>query len=295
MKEKKKLIVSLIIIVVIGILTVLLVFALKRDEEEVNNPGNNSVDVGYENYELLRDSNVAFTLQSIINEYYGVLKSEDSSDIIAILDDNYETNKNINKSNVLNVVNNNFYEVQYIIKMVHYFKNDQVIYYLVEGYSLNQNYDDVIDYSDNVNYFVTLNISEKTYVIYPLDNDVDLNVFVNNYNYTKDSAMVNKYRDSNISDENKLKLYINNFLNLMYFDTAASYEMLGKQTQKYFGSVTEFASNIDYIYDLVSTSIFSYALKKNDSINTYYIKDDNQNSITIVENGAMNYTIDIEF
>lgn len=283
MKEKKKLKLVIVIIAVIIILPIFLLLILHKDETELKNNENNMYfsDISFADFSLLTDSVVGFSLQNIINEYFEYKNTNNTQKLNEILNSKYQ--KDLNNSNNIETV--------YFTDKIYQYSYKNYEYYFLDGYITEQSLmDDKIAYTDDVNFFVIVNKMDSKVSIYPLENN-DFSNFVLKYKFGEEQLNY-PYKSINITGKNMLKLYINNYLSLLFNDQDKAYNMLGNNTKKYFGSKEEFIKQIDFIYNSLTTSIFSYSVEKEDDIVIYRILDDNQNDIIIYENGALSYTID---
>lgn len=283
MSEIKKLYIGLGIILCVGLVSFALVLLLNHNSDNQNvNENNLNNNVKYDNFSLLQESDIAFTLQKIINNYYELLINNKKEEVIKILDSNYQKND----------LNSNYNNVQYIPEKIYNYSVNNLEYYIIEGYLIDR---PVLDgkptYNKDINYFATLDYSNKKVSLYPLEN-IDIEDFIKSYNFKDKKDLSYTFLNVTISEKNKLKIYINNFLNLLYYDVDKAYSMLGDKTKKYYGTKNDFKSNIDYIYNNIKSSVFSFFEYQTQNEITYNIKDDNQNSITIHEMGAMYYSID---
>ena len=96
---------------------------------------------------------------------------------------------------------------------------------------------------------------------------------------------------ANISEKNKLVLYINEFLNLLFLDSEKAFSMLDDNTKSKYLGYEDFYNQIDYIYEILSTNIFSYTTDDTYNYKVYKIQDNNQRNISISEYRTMNYKI----
>lgn len=291
MNEKKKLKITLIIVAIFALIAVLVLFLNKNEGTNENE----LIKLSYDNFkEINRDSEI-FTIQNIINDYYLKISKKKSSEIIDSLNSKFVQNNDINVENVIEKLNSNYQDISFYINEVYGFNQNNYSYYIINGFLFNYiiSTEEII-YEKDIVYFIILNKNENTYSIYPLKGINYWETFVNNYE-SKNEILKSKYKSYNVSEENKIKMYINIFLNFLYLDNERAYSMLDKNTREYFGSKENFKANVDVIYNRISPTIFSYSKEeKNDQI-VYKIKDNNQNNITITESMIMKYTISLNF
>lgn len=289
MKEKKKLLIGLVILVVVSLLTLLLLYLFKSNKEA------EPVNISSGSFKEITSDNEYFTLQGIINNYYDILESNNAKDMIDVLDEKYMSVKGINSSNVLSSITIPNGDASFVLKNAYCSNSNINQYCALNGYMISVTMEDSISYVDSLSFFATINKNSHTFKIYPLDTWENWSSFVNKYDYNQPSSLKSSYEDSNITLENKIKIYINEYMNLLYLNPEKAYEMLGEKSKKVYNTFDKFKLDIEYIYNNLSPTVFSYKNKTNNSKNYYYIMDNSQNPIEIIEDSPMNYTLDMEF
>ncbi len=293
MKNKSYLKMSLFIIIIVGLFAALIYLLFKDNDDESSVTVPNIVNISYDEYSSLYDSDIAFTLQKLINNFYESLRMEDTDEVLDMLNNNYIIDNSVNNSNLYDKFDNDYSDIQVIVKGVLYYKESNISYYIVNAYMYREKYNGDREFNNDLYYLVILDNSSFKYNIYPVNEDIY--TFMNRYDYNEVNELKSSYTKENLSTKNKLRLYITDFLVLLDYDANSAYDMLGNKTKTYFGSFDGFNSQIEFIKDNVSASVFSYYEEEVDNVVTYKIVDDNQNNITITENSAMNYKMDIEF
>ena len=299
MKQKKKVIIIIIVLLIIFTVTVLLLVNNSDDNNET--PGNNT-NTNIDNSSIedvrintLEDEDRFFTLQRIINNYYDIIRSNDAEILYNVLVENYIYNNNITVNNVLSILDNSYEDTSYIAKDIQYIEGENITYYIINGYLLNQIIvTEELQYNSDVNFMVI--IKNNTYAIYPLQ-DVDINEFLERYDFKNDENInfANTYTNVFVVVENKLTTYINEFLTLMFVDSQRAYNMLSDESKDLYGSLDNFNQRLYNIYQSISPVVFSYYVNELDDYVEYDIIDNNTNRITIYEYNTMNYSLNIDF
>ena len=291
-KAKKKILIIVgVILVIIAIMTII-ASSLIDDGEPIDKPNNGTNTTLNKKIQKLTDEALFFSVQRAINDYYIILTNNNASQLYNILEADYILENNITKSNVLNKIEHNYSSTSYIAKEIYYNPNSSVTYYFVNGYFIDtsMNEDDLI-YYENVNYLIIVD-SDSEYVIRPLNSKVDLNTYAKSYSIDDvDIDNESKFILTNINEKNKLTVYLNEFLNLMFFDTDRAYDMLDNSVKNNYNGFNDFKNQITDIYDKLSSSIFSYSTKEVGNIIEYNIVDNKQNKIKILEYNVMDYKV----
>ena len=118
---------------------------------------------------------------------------------------------------------------------------------------------------------------------YLIKEDVD-NEFLKNYE-------VNEYIPTYISDEDLTKIYLNEYVHIMYTDIEKAYELLDKEyKEKKFGGLDAFE---DYINSLTYTNykLDRFYVNTKGKYTVYGAFDTNGNMFIFKTNGVMQYTV----
>lgn len=305
--RKKILLIIAVLLMISSVIAVVLSFILNNSGSgssntpggNVNpggttNPGQPSKPSQEINYEITRleDEELYFSIQNLLNDYYSDIASLNGSKLLKILDTDYVMENEITTSNIDSKLNNNYEAVTFIAKDIYYNANSQTTYYFVNGYLYNSSMmEDYYSYEKDVSYLVIVD-KNREYTIKPLGENKDIYNFANNYNLVNvDFENGIKYQKADISEKNKLVIYINEFLKLLFYDTERAYNMLGNETKAKYLNYADFQNQINNIYNNVSTNIFGHSKIEKDGYNEYDIKDDKQKNIQIIEKGIMDYQI----
>lgn len=260
-----------------------------------SNESTNNQEMTILSLTSVKDYNDFFTINTIINEYYGNLVNNEQSIVLNKLDEDYVKSHNINKSNIKNYMENNYHSISYYATNIYVKGINDIYYYFVSGESQNYNFfEETLDEKEKINYLIIVDNADYTYSITPLD--VKDNVFKyaqeykmkkNNIEFKSDNSIIS----STINDEVIMVYYLNYFQTLLYLNTEKAYNMIDPEIRSQFGSYEDFVNNLDSIYSNISTNIFSYSINGKDSQRTYNIIDNKQRKITITEKSIMNFTI----
>lgn len=296
--QKKMLIIIGIVLLITSIFAVILSFKTFNNEETPSNKPNNNetgnensgLEIGYEIAEL-KNEKLFFNIQNTINKYYINLSNKNIEEIYKVLEEDYKKENGITKNNLTNKIYSNYETVNYVVTEIYYNKFSVITYYFVSGYLFNATMmSDSYDYNAKTNFILITKDDE--YVLKPLEDNIDIKKYAENYNIKDIEINSNEELDKiNVTEKNKLTIYINEFLNLLYLDTQRAYNMLDETTKNKYLNYSDFEMQIDSIYNSISSNIFAYSIVENKNNIIYKIKDKSQNTILITEYNVMNYKI----
>lgn len=294
-EHKKKMLIFIgIILIIIAIIAVLLGIIFKDEQDKKTSTEPNGVqDVISKEIEELKDESLFFALQNSINNYYSMLANKNTNSLLDILDDDFKKEKQINNSNIYNIINSDYETVSYIAKSIYYNPNSSISYYFINGYLTNMTMmEDEFQYYPSVNFLIVVDNKSRYFVIKPLESNLNIETFAKSYDIKskniKSETLLSSYT---ISEKNKLIVYITEFINLMVYDNKRAYLMLDDNTRKKYSSNDDFKNQMMDIYNKLSTNIFGFSFKDVNGERVYNIVDDKQNKITIYEKNTMNYRI----
>ena len=294
-EHKKKMLIFIgIILIIIAIIAVLLGIIFKDEQDRKTSTEPNGVqDVISKEIEELKDESLFFVLQNSINNYYSMLANKNTNSLLDILDDDFKKEKQINNSNIYNIINSDYETVSYIAKSIYYNPNSSISYYFINGYLTNMTMmEDEFQYYPSVNFLIVVDNKSRYFVIKPLESNLNIETFAKSYDIKskniKSETLLSSYT---ISEKNKLIVYITEFINLMVYDNKRAYLMLDDNTRKKYSSNDDFKNQMMDIYNKLSTNIFGFSFKDVNGERVYNIVDDKQNKVTIYEKNTMNYRI----
>ena len=294
-EHKKKMLIFIgIILIIIAIIAVLLGIIFKDEQDKKTSTEPNGVqDVISKEIEELKDESLFFALQNSINNYYSMLANKNTNSLLDILDDDFKKEKQINNSNIYNIINSDYETVSYIAKSIYYNPNSSISYYFINGYLTNMTMmEDEFQYYPSVNFLIVVDNKSRYFVIKPLESNLNIETFAKSYDIKskniKSEILLSSYT---ISEKNKLIVYITEFINLMVYDNKRAYLMLDDNTRKKYSSNEDFKNQMMDVYNKLSTNIFGFSFKEVNGERVYNIVDDKQNKITIYEKNTMNYRI----
>ena len=296
-KEKKRILIIIgIIIAIIALLAYLL--SVMVEKEEVSNdpdkptlPEEPSLELNKE-IAKLDDDSIFFTIQNIINDYYNLIFTGDTSALLQVLDPKYIQEYHITSDNIYSIIRNDYNMPSYVVSDIYYNPDSSFTYYFINGYLMDiplvgTDY----DFYDSISYLIIVDESTKQYVLRPIST-MNIEEYANNYDIeVKKFTSDNSFKITTISEDSKLTTYLSEFVNLLVYFPDEAYQLLSDEKQKEYTNYDHFVSQVVEIYDKLSTRVFSYGSKKSDGIKIYEVIDDNQNKIIIYEYGINDFRI----
>lgn len=284
MEKKGQIKIIVIVLLILIITSVLAIFISMKNRDNNENVIDNMV---VENKEIKRlDNDIVFTLQDIINDYYETISQSNYEKLYNLLDEDYLKENNINKQNISTIIMDKYGDASFFVNKV-LCNNDRIIrYYFINGYLLNF---DTNIYEKNINFIVI--VKNGKYVINPIGNN-DIDIYSKNYSLiNKNIKDTNSFKIKNISDKSKMITYIALFLNMLDVDSLKAYNMLDEKTKEKYGSYEIFLSLKNTIYNEITPTVFAYSVEKDENQIFYYLKDNKQKSIGIIEYYPMDFVI----
>ena len=128
--DKKEINICLIIIPIIVVTISFIVFNSKNNNNVNNNSNNNEI-----NYQLVKDYNRFFTINSCVYKYINYLSTNSTNKILNVLDNEYKKQNNINDNNLYNFVQKLNGNYSFTAKKIYLENNNNNIKkYYVYGY-----------------------------------------------------------------------------------------------------------------------------------------------------------------
>ena len=312
-KNNKKIliIVIVVILVITSILAVILSLGDNKKPNDITNnttenpnspvnpnpntPDSSDEDVISTNIERLKNAPEFFAIQEAINNFYIVLTNENASEFLGLLENKYVTENNLTESNVLNIIKTTNPLISYQASTIYYNPKSSVTYYFVNGYVVESTIEEgTPKYIKDVNYLVI--VTNNKYVIRPLGNVADLETYAKNYNKVKiEINNSTKFSKNNVSNDNKVKGYIINFMDLMFYDVNKAYNMLDDQTKEKYPDLNSFISNREVIADNLFTSFWYTNDNEDSDVFIYKVQNRGGDTITITEYYPNDFKIGFEF
>lgn len=156
---------TLLIIVCVILLSILGI--LYFDSEESESISNNE-----NKYLLLDDYSRFYTVESIVYKYINLITSNNVSDLINVLDEDYVSNNNITSESVFNYIDKLEGLCSFKAKKIYYENNGKyIIKYYVYGTLNKEGMDEIIDKSD---YYLVVKLDTKNnlFSITPYDGKI---------------------------------------------------------------------------------------------------------------------------
>lgn len=258
-----------------------------------NDPGTEEpTETLSDEFVRLDDESLFFGVQQVINDYYDKIFKEDTNALFTMLDPLYISDNLINSNNIYSFLGDNYGITSYVAKSIYYNPNSSVTYYFVSGYlTSNSIMGDEYEYDDNASFLVIVDESSRYYVLRPISTS-NLVDYIENYDVVeRNFDQGNIFQTVNVTIENKLSTYLNEFINFLIYNPREAYNLLDDDTLNQYQGYDDFASQALDIYESLSARIFSYSSTEENDLTIYDIIDNNQNSITIYEYGIMDFQI----
>ena len=295
--QRKVILIIFAILICIAIIAIIWSLFISNEENSVNVkpeqpepiPGdmqNFNTDISY-----LDNYNEFFTVSRIINDYYLEIVSQNTENVLNLLDEDYKREMGIQANNVFNIVKSNYTSVSYMPMKIYYNADSVVTYYFVNGYAEDVNFTENKSlYYNSVNFLIILNKNTKHYSVIPLDDDLDIEKYAENYELVEKKLEYNTYTEVETTEEMVLISYLNVFRDLLFLDNERAYQMLSKETKLLYNGIQNFYEHQQEIYDYIPSNIIGYAKEDNELV-SYHILDSQQKKITIYEYHIMDFQI----
>ena len=237
--------------------------------------------------EKLTDEVRFVELDGAINSFLNNLDSIEENDILEYLNPKYITDNNIDRYNVLDILST-YNNPTFVSKSIQYKNIKNTYYYFVNGYVIDYNMEDNLDYYDNINYLLI--VSGNTYNIYPLNNNNFNDFDISNINIKQ-----GVFLDKTTYDRNsKLLSYINNFITLFSVSPTDAYNYLTEVEKNKYISTDDFYNRLSLKIENLSIDINQVIEDSNSDNKKYTVIDSNLNRIIIVEKSIMDYKIEFD-
>ena len=311
--KRLKIIIGIVILIIIILIVIIFLFKQKINEEEKEmvTPGLELENIGRENNKIERTEynfvNVAMSayMQNINLEnsrYYGrnenneyvsiVDESQKKEYILELLSESYISLNNITIENLeeyIDVVNEQLIFVPINMKKV---VDENVKTYVVEGIIENINYQ---LYDEKV-FIVNLDFDNRTFSIEPTVLNYDDINSVEQEITRIDKNNSKQYNTSNVSIENIVKNYMDNYKRVVLVKPELIYERLNEEyREKRFGSVEEFEIYIDDNRDeIITLQPQQYLSNAYQGYTEYVCRDKYSNMYIFKEYGILDYEISLD-
>lgn len=293
MKNNQKIILILIIPILIftSFIAIFISSNMEDNDAKVNNTSNKPII----NKKITKLTNFdeLYAVQNTVNTIYSNI--EKPTELIKYFDNDYLASNNLNAENIIKYLKINKTRIRLTIDEIYYNSNSDITYYFIKGYIMEYSMNSNIDYYKD-RYYLLIVDNNNHYSLRPLDNVNNLEEYANNYDLKEISINNNsKFTKNKIEEENKIIIYINNFINLMYLDTNEAYNMLDEETKKDYSNINSFNSNIENIKNKLFTKFWATSTNENNDHTVYKVQDKNHNTITITEYYPNEYKIGFKF
>lgn len=297
MHKKTNIIIVLGIGIILLITSVIAIF-LSNQNSNPENPSTNPSNPTPEevklnsNFSRLIEEKRLFELQNIINNFYQNISIGNNEKVYKLLDSNYSSENNITEENAIEFFNIEYENTYFTLENAYYNPDSDITYYFVHGYYINAPVGiGEIKYESSKNFLVIVGKNDY-YVIRPLLDTINILDYANSYNVTLyDIPMYNRFVDYNITEENKIMSYLSNYINILYKDTAKSYNMLDESMKEKYYNLEIFENDLANVYNSI---LINYIGKTRDAQSDrviYTLTDANNRTMKIIEYYPLDYKI----
>ena len=254
MKNKK----SLIIMIPLILIVIFAVYLVRNSSDGNKEPSEGT-------FTLLSDYNEFFGINKLVNDYI------DSNDTGSM---------------------NNYYYANKVYRVV--FNNNK--YYLVTGDKVSYDYKtSKMTMTSNDDYLINVYLNNNRYEIENIDdinNYIDSNklydnVKINNKNYFDD------YKIYKVDNRTIVVNYIGYFKDLLFANYTKAYSMLDDSYKNKVGSIENFNSIREELYNNIIDNYTDYSIKGDDASRTYHLVLDNKYELIFIEKHIMDFTFNI--
>lgn len=243
-----------------------------------------------EKLEPVKEYNVFFNNNNYINDYLNYMSKNEEEKLNSILDKEYVTNNNTNKSNFLEnsiIYENNSSISTMTMKQVKV-KGNYI--YVIEGKIIQNIMDGTKVINDNFIIALLVDYDNFTFSIYPIKKEKDINkikkinIEPNEYNNVQKSNLITK--------EQICSLYLSNYVNMLFTDFDKSYSILNSNMIKKYPTKEKYKKYIDKNINKLTTSADKCNVEKSGNNRIYTVIDINGNIYRFTELSVMNYLVD---
>ena len=268
------------------------------NQNTTNNTISNNEVIAPIEFSQVKDYDIYFTINSIINKYYEEITNNNYKQVMGYLDDYYIRNNKITGNTIYNFVKTGYQDITYYSKLMYVKSSGKIFYYFVEGEEQLYNFiDERLTEEENVAYLVIVDKNNDTFSITPLKTPSFLeyakNYVVSNNKAVKANAY-NTYFINTTTDEAMCSYYINYFKTLLYLNTEKAYNMLDSSYKSTFKDYEDFVNNLQKVYDKLNPRLLNYSVKGENGRRVYSVINQNNVKIEMTESSILNFKINIK-
>lgn len=311
-KYKKILIICLLIIVsMIAIMAIILTRLNTDTQEETEDPGI-QFESNQNGFQIVKDSNVFFSVMNSLSEYIQILSynrdnaietdryriesmEQQREAILSLLDTTYVNENDINQENLQVEFIDYSYNIIPISMKVRYDQN--MIVYITNIYiedirnsRLEEKY-----------YIIKIDNINKTFCIEPVTdkiNSID-DIVVKESKTSIEKNKYNQYTIETVSIKNLVKIYMNQFKNMMvkYPDVVYNQYLDEEYKNTHFPSEKDFLEYVEQNREKIEQwEVTKYSIQGEQDETIYILVDQYENIYRFCEKGTMDYkvTMDVE-
>ena len=287
--------VILILILVLLIFTSIIAFAINLTIKDDNNPNVSNESIINKEITRLNNSQKYFAVQKTINDIFSYIN--DTSTFLTFFDNEYINSNNLTEDNILDYFQISKKDsINFVVEEIYFNDNSNITYYFIKCYTMEYEVgEDNVTYHPN-KYYLLIVDNNNHYVLKPLENITNLEEYAKTYDIKEVKINNNtKLKKYDLSDDNRVINYINNYSNLINLDITKAYEMLDDETKKQYYNLNSFVNDIDNIYANLFTTFKATSKKENGDNTIYKVQNRNMDTITITEYYPNDYKIGFSF
>ena len=243
----------------------------------------NTINIKDDDIAVEKGDNIFFGMGNIVNYF---VSFNDKDILLDLLDKEYINENNITNENVIDYVKDGYTNVNFKVQNVEHIKLKTCNAYAVSGFLLENGMEDVNILDNDYKVLILLDYNNTTFSIYPnttnakevLNNRKTFNIEKNKYNQIPASKIYTRY--------DLCQAYFNDFVFKSYYLSSDAYNLLDDDSKIIYKQ--EDLPNL--FYGSASVKSCNY----DDVENTYYIKSDNDKSLSIKVKSIMNYVVNID-
>ena len=262
------------------------------------NISNGTGQDGKAEFSTVRDYQIYFNINALINKYYTNVVANNQKEIIGLLDDTYVSINNISGNNISNFVKTGYQNITYYSKTMYVKSRNNISYYFVSGEEQLYDFiDEQLIEEENVLYLVIIDNKTDSYSITPL---ITPSLFEYAQNFTISSKKTvksnayNSYFSDRFSDETICSYYVNYYKTLLFLNSEKAYNMLEQSYKSSFNDYEDFVNHLTEIYERLTPKLHSYSVNGENGRRTYSVIGENETRVDMTETSILNFKIAIK-
>ena len=313
----KKLIISILIMLIISIIVIVGVIIYIKNKQSYNEEQTlgEFVDAGKirEGIYNVDSIDTFITVEECVNTYYkyievnyfinnssdepiridmsklveGINSEEDKKEaILAVLDNQYKTENNINIDSISNFIPETTNNTEYIAKSMKCLEGKDINTYLVEG-AIYEN----VTKKEDKSFIVKLDKNNLCFSIYPFENNNNSEIDISEYTSEINLNKYNTFNYTSISEEDLIKRYFSQFKTEILGNVNEAYNLLDKGYRESKCSTIEEFNELIEKRNIKSGYIKSFKTNKYGDYTQYICIDQFENYYVFNVTSIMDYTV----